>query len=83
MKKPEKIDHRYKGELVSSAERDLYNQAIDDYEKFLPSEEEIREMLFKLLEHNFMGDMRLHDKELNGQESIAYLAKAIAKRIGK
>lgn len=33
-KKPERVDHRYEGELISCQERDMYNQGLEDMEVF-------------------------------------------------
>ena len=67
MNKPKK----FKGKLAPT--RRAYNQAIDNYEKFLPSEEEIVDILM------MQDDLR------SGEEYVDFmrrLAKAIAKRIG-
>ena len=52
-----------------------YNQAIDEYEKFLPSEEEIRKMII---------DMDVEKRKKHPQEDATFIeiAKAISERIG-
>lgn len=76
IKKPEKkVVTKYKecsvcGDRYINEKDAGYNQACDDYEKFLPSEEEIRQILET---PNF--DISLNDKLKED------LAKAISKRI--
>ena len=69
MKKPEKKDSCIYGD--SDYERGVesgYNWACDDYEKFLPSEEEINCIIFE--QYPFMKEVQL-----------VILAKAISKRL--
>jgi len=91
MNKPEKKDTllcqikmdgaKCVGDLIDAKEEKIkaihYNQGIEDYEKFLPSEEEIL-MMIKNSKLIFLTDSR---GQVPNQNKI--LAKAIAKRIGK
>lgn len=49
--------------------------------KVVSLEEKIEKLLHKNLMTNFMGDMKLKDKELDGEETIKFVAKAIASMI--
>jgi len=81
MKKPEKKGHI--GGDLEKAWDNGYNQAIDDYEKFLPSEEEIVEILKN--KGSYVAIDKTMQQELGGfikKWSRRELAKAIHKRLG-
>jgi len=79
MKRPEKKDTRsgINANLPGCHTFALgYNKAIEEYEKFLPSEEEIIKIM-----QSFFSDFPTWDKQSYGAIS-KMLAKEISKRIG-
>jgi len=96
MKKPEKLDHKYKGHLVTCQERDMYNQAIDEYEKYHTQEivshmKAIGKLTKQLV--NLPSEEEIEELITNTQgvcllknQVVANnndLAKAISKRLGR
>ena len=69
MKRPEKI------KLVACVNDNVYNQACDVWEKFLPSEKEINQLYCKNCPH------KICKQECDMNRWI--VVKAISKRIGK
>ena len=82
MIKPEKkkLNTPIKTELQSHENyvKDGYNLAIDEYEKFLPSEEELLDLIIKWKDIMGFSGRKMLDKQ-----DYIDLAKVIAKRIGK
>ena len=77
MNKPEKKEYLYNDSEELFYVKIGYNQAIDDYEKFLPNGEEILELIMK------QPREISEDGDCGGYLNEKDLAKAIAKRIGK